>query len=199
MKFLRIFLANLKRKRMRTLLTIASFGVALFLFGLLATISASFSQGIDVAGADRLVVRNRISLIMPLPVSYKERLLQIPGVSAVTFASWFGGVYQDERNFFPQFAIETETWRDIYPEYIIPSDQWDTFLKDRQGCIVGKSLMERFKWKLGDRIPLRATIFAGTGSSIFAVSMKASGARTTPASSGSIMRISMKIKRGVKE
>ncbi|MBN1879181.1 FtsX-like permease family protein [bacterium] len=162
MKFLRLFFANLKRKRMRTILTVASFAVALFLFGLLVTISAAFSQGIDVAGADRLVVRNRISLIMPLPVSYKEQLLQIPGVNAVTYATWFGGVYQDERNFFPQFSIETETWRDMYPEYNVPDDHWESFLKDRQGCIAGRKLMERFGWKIGDRIPLRATIFGGT-------------------------------------
>lgn len=162
MKFLRMFLANLKRKRMRTILTVASFAVALFLFGLLVTISAAFSQGIEVAGADRLVVRNRISLIMPLPVSYRERLLQIPGVSAVTYATWFGGVYQDQRNFFPQFSIDTETWRAMFPEYTIPDDQWASFLKDRQGCIPGRKLMERFGWKIGDRIPLQATIFGGT-------------------------------------
>ena len=161
MKYFRLITANFKRKRMRIILTIGSFAVALFLFGLLSAIGDAFNQGIEVAGANRLIVRNRTSLIMPLPVSYKERLKQIPNVSAVTFASWFGGIYQDERNFFPQFAIDEETYRKMFPEFKIPQDQWDAFLKDRQGCIVGRKIADRFGWKIGDRIPLQGTIFRG--------------------------------------
>src|SRR5712691_3502863 len=102
MKFLPLFLANLKRKKVRTALTVGSFVVALFLFGLLAAIRAGFRQGIDVAGADRLVVINKVSLIQPLPIAFLVRVLATPGIRDVTFASWFGGVYQDERNFFAQ-------------------------------------------------------------------------------------------------
>ena len=131
-KYLPLFLANLRRKKVRTALTVGSFVVALFLFGLLAAIRAGFRQGIDVAGADRLVVINKVSLIQPLPIAYRDRLLRIPHIRDVTFASWFGGVYQDERNFFAQFAIEVESWRKMYPEFLIGEDEWRAFLADRQ-------------------------------------------------------------------
>ncbi len=162
MKFRHLILANLLRKKIRTSLTIGSFAVALFLFGLLAVVRGGFSQALDVAGADRLVVINRVSIIQPLPLSYKERLLNIPGVKEVTFDSWFGGVYQDERNFFPQFAIDDENQRAMFPEFVVPDDQWQAFVADREGCIVGEGLAGRFHWKVGDRIPIKGTIYTGT-------------------------------------
>lgn len=162
MKYLGLVLANLRRKKTRTVLTVGSFAVALFLFGMLAAIHFAFYQGIEVAGADRLVVINRVSLIQPLPISYRERLMQMAGVQAVTSANWFGGVYQDERNFFPQFAVDHETFRGIYPEFVIPDEQWAAFSSDREGCVVGAALAQRYGWKLGDRIPIRGTIFPGT-------------------------------------
>ena len=125
MKFFRLVWANLRRKKVRTTLTIGSFAVALFLFGLLAAIRVGFRGGADAAGADRLDVINRVSLILPLPLSYRDRMLQVPGVASVTYATWFGGVYQDERNFFPQFAVDKDTWFDVYPEYVVsPEEQW---------------------------------------------------------------------------
>lgn len=162
MKYFRLVWANLVRKKVRTTLTIGSFAVALFLFGLLAAIRLAFRFGADLAGANRLDVINRISLIMPLPFSYRDRLLQVRGVSGVTYATWFGGVYQDERNFFAQFAVDKETWLEVYPEYLTPPDQRAAFLRDRQGCLVGRSLAKRFGFKIGDRIPLRGTIWTGT-------------------------------------
>ncbi len=162
MRFLPLILRNLGRKKTRTLLTAGSIAVALFLFGLLVTIQTALSAGVSVAGANRLVVRNRISLIMPLPYAYQERIRQIPHVTEVAFANWFGGVYQDQRNFFPQFAIDPESWRAVYPEYRIPDDQWRAFLGDREGAVVGRATAERFGWKVGDRIPLEGTIFPGT-------------------------------------
>src|SRR5581483_4366786 len=141
MKYRHLLFANLSRKKIRTTLTIGSFMVAIFLFGLLAIVRGAFNAGLDVAGTDRLVVVNKVSIIQPLPQSYKERLKQISRVTAVTHANWFGGVYQDERNFFPQFAIDTETYRDIYPEFSIPDDQWAAFVADRNGCIVGEDLV----------------------------------------------------------
>jgi putative ABC transport system permease protein len=161
-KYRHLILANLFRKKIRTGLTAGSFAVALFLFGILAVVRGAFQQGIEVAGADRLVVVNRVSIIQPLPLAYRDRLARIPGVTQVTFANWFGGVYQDERNFFPQFAIDRETYRQMYPEFVVPDDQWQAFLADREGAIVGEALAERFKWKLGDRVPIRGTIFPGT-------------------------------------
>ena len=161
MKYLPLFFANLFRKKIRMALTVGSFAVALFLFGLLAIVRGAFHQGIDVAGADRLIILNKVSIIQPLPLSYRERVLRIPGVTGVTFANWFGGVYQDERNFFPQFAIDLATYRSIYTEFLIPEEQWKAFAADREGAIVGEALAERFGWKLGDRVPLRGTIFVG--------------------------------------
>ena len=162
MKYGHLILTNLFRKKTRTALTAGSFAVALFLFGILAVVRGAFQQGVDVAGADRLVVVNRVSIIQPLPLAYRDRLTRIPGVTQVTFANWFGGVYQDERNFFPQFAIDRETYRQMYPELVIPDDQWQAFLADKEGAVVGEALAKRFKWKIGDRIPIKGTIFAGT-------------------------------------
>ena len=162
MKYRHLILSNLSRKWVRTVLTAGSFAVALFLFGILAVVDGAFRQGVDVAGADRLVVVNRVSIIQPLPLSYRDRLARIAGVTHVTFANWFGGVYQDERNFFPQFAIDHTTYRQMFPEFIVPDDQWQAFVADREGVIVGEALTERFNWKVGDRVPIRGTIFPGT-------------------------------------
>jgi len=161
MKFLPLVIANLFRKKIRTALTIGSFTVALFLFGLLVIVRGAFSQGVDIAGADRLVIINKTSLIQPLPLSYRDRLLRIPGIKQVTFQNWFGGVYQDEKNFFPQFAVDINNQRAMYPEFVVPEDQWKTFVEDRQGAIVGQSLAQRFGWKVGDRIPIKGTIYTG--------------------------------------
>ncbi len=162
MKYLGLVLANLRRKKTRTVLTVGSFAVALFLFGMLAAIHFAFYQGVEVAGADRLVVINRVSIIQPLPLAYREKLLQLAGVQAVTSANWFGGVYQDERNFFPQFAVDHETYREMFAEFVIDDEQWAAFSLDREGCVVGAALARRYGWKLGDRIPIRGTIFPGT-------------------------------------
>jgi putative ABC transport system permease protein len=161
MKYSALILSNLFRKKIRTVLTIGSFAVALFLFGLLAVVRGAFNQGIAAAGVDRLMVMNKVSIIQPLPVSYNERLLRIPGVKAVSHSNWFGGVYQDERNFFPQYAIDDDAYRDVYPEYIVPDDQWQAYMHDREGAVVGEDLAKRFHWKVGDRIPIKGTIFQG--------------------------------------
>jgi len=161
MKFQGLMFANLFRKKTRLLLTLGSFAVALFLFGFLAAVREAFSQGIEVAGADRLVVINRTAIIQPLPIAYRDRILRIPGVKEVTHDNWFGGVYQDERNFFPQFAIDVENQRRVYPEFNIPDDQWQTFVKDRQGAIAGAATARKYGWKVGDRIPIRGVIYPG--------------------------------------
>jgi putative ABC transport system permease protein len=159
MKFMPLILANLFRKKLRTTLTIGSFAIAMFLFGLLAVMRGAFNQGVDIAGADRLVVINKVSLIQPLPISYRERILQLKGVKNVTFDNWFGGVYIEEKNFFPQFAIDVDDQRQVFPEMRVPEEQWKTFLGDRQGAIVGGATARRFGWKIGDKIPIRSTIY----------------------------------------
>src|SRR5271154_6008629 len=163
MKFLHLILANLSRKKLRTILTVGSFAVALFLFSFLAVVKGAFGRGADIAGADRLVIINRTSIIQPLPLSYRDKILRIPGVKAVTHNNWFGGVYQDEKNFFPQFAIDIENQRVVFPEMVVPDDQWKTFLNDRQGAIAGARTAKRFGWKVGDRIPIKTTLFGGPG------------------------------------
>jgi putative ABC transport system permease protein len=162
MKFRGLIFANLFRKKLRLLLTIGSFAVALFLFAFLAVVRGAFNRGADIAGADRLVVINRISIIQPLPLAYRDKILRIPGVQAVTHNNWFGGVYQDEKNFFPQFVIDIENQRKVIPELKVPDDQWAAFVKDRQGAIAGAKTAARFGWKVGDRIPIKNSLF-GTG------------------------------------
>jgi putative ABC transport system permease protein len=164
MRYLPLLFANLKRKKIRTFLTVGSFLVALFLFGVLAGIRAGFSQGIDVAGADRIVVIGRTGLMQPLPITYLERMERIPGVKDVAFSTWLGGTYQDPKNFFPQFAVDPELWRRMYPEFLVDEAQWKDFLADRQGVVVGRKLAERFGWKIGDHVPLKVPSYLGGGS-----------------------------------
>jgi putative ABC transport system permease protein len=159
MKFLPLLWSSLWRKKIRTIFTLLSVFVAFLLFGLLMTIRGAFSFGVDIAGLDRLVLIHKVSLIMPLPVSYKERLAATEGVSLVSHQSWFGGVYQDPSNFFAQMVVEPEPFMKIYPEFRIPPDQVKAWLADRQGAIVGVDLAKRFGWKIGDRIPITGTIW----------------------------------------
>jgi putative ABC transport system permease protein len=161
MKFLGLIRANLFRKKIRLLLTLGSFAVALFLFGVLAVVRVAFSGGVEIAGADRLVVINRTSIIQPLPLAYADKIRRIPGVKELTYANWFGGVYQDERNFFPQFAMDVDNWRKVFPEFNIPEEQWQNYVKDRQGAIAGAATAKRFGWKVGDRIPIKGTFLGG--------------------------------------
>ena len=162
MKFARIIWANLFRKKVRLLLTIGSFAVALFLFVFLAVVRDAFSRGADVAGADRLVIINRTSIINPIPLSYRDKILRIPGVKVITHNNWFGGIlHQEEKNFFPQFVIDPENQRQVFPELIVPDDQWSAFLKDRQGAIAGAQPADRFHWKIGDRIPIKTSLYGG--------------------------------------
>jgi putative ABC transport system permease protein len=161
MKFLPLLFANLLRRKVRTALTLGSFAVALFLFCLLVTIRAAFNSGVDAAGADRMLVINKVSLIQPLPIAYRERLQRVPGVKDLTYANWFGGVYQDEKNFFAQFAIDAETYRTVYSEFIVPPDQWQAFLADKQGAVIGKATADRYGFKVGDRVPLKGAGFPG--------------------------------------
>lgn len=161
MKYLPLIFANLFRKKIRLLLTIGSFAVALFLFAFLGVVRDAFSRGADVAGADRLVTINRTSIINTIPLSYRDEILRIPGVKCITHNNWFGGVYQEEKNFFPQFVIDPENQRQVFPEFKVPDDQWNAFLKDREGAIVGAQTMQRFGWKIGDRIPIKTTLYGG--------------------------------------
>ena len=161
MKFSRLILANLFRKKIRLLLTLGSFAVALFLFAFLAVVRGAFVGNAELASANRLVTINRTSIINLIPLSYKDKIMRIPGVKYVAHNNWFGGIYQDEKNFFPQFVIDPETQRQVFPELVVPDDQWANFLKDRQGAIAGAKTAKRFGWKIGDRIPIKTTLYGG--------------------------------------
>lgn len=163
MKYLPLLWSSLWRKKVRTVFTLLSIFVAFLLFGLLMTIRQAFSFGVEIAGLDRLVLIHKVSLIMPLPVSYLERLRATEGVALATHQSWFGGVYQDPANFFAQIAVERESFLQIYPEFRIPPDQIAAWAADRQGAIVGVDLARRFNWKIGDRIPIQGTIWQPKG------------------------------------
>jgi len=177
MKFSRLIFANLFRKKVRLLLTIGSFAVALFLFAFLSIVRGAFLGNAELASANRLVTINRTSIINLIPLSYRDKILRIPGVSYVTHNNWFGGVYQDEKNFFPQFVIDPETQRQVFPELVVPDDQWASFLKDRQGAVVGAKTAKRFGWKIGDRVPIKTTLYGG-GSWEFNIDAIYHGTRT---------------------
>jgi putative ABC transport system permease protein len=117
--------------------------------------------GVEGSSANRLITRNAISLIFTLPVSYQNKIKQIPGITGISYGNWFGGVYIDEKNFFPQFAIDSRTFFDLYPEFVIPPEQKAVFLRERNACIAGVKLCARYGWKIGDVIPIRGTIYPG--------------------------------------
>jgi putative ABC transport system permease protein len=159
MKFLPLIWKNVWRRRFRTTFTLLSIFVAFLLFGLLMTVRAAFSLGVDIAGLDRLILIHKVSLIMPLPYSYLGRLQQTPGVELATHQTWFNGIYQDPANFFANIAVEPAPFLKVYPEFRVPPDQVQAWLADRQGAIAGRDLADRFGWRVGDRIPLTGTIW----------------------------------------
>ncbi len=164
MLLLRLLLKNSFRHKLRTLLTLLGLVVAICAFGLLRTIVDAWYAGVEASASTRLVTRNAISLTFSLPLNYAERIRALDGVSGVSWANWFGGVYITERNFFAQFAVDPPTYLALYPEYVLPDDQQQAFLRDRQGTVVGRKLASKFGWKIGDQIPLRGTIYPGTWS-----------------------------------
>jgi putative ABC transport system permease protein len=159
MKFLHLIWCNLKRKKTRTSLTLLSIVIAFMLFGLLAAIQEALVGGVALAGADRLVVRDKVSIINLLPESYEARMDRIPGVDFSTHQTWFGGIYQDPKNFFMQNPVEPEKFLKIHPEIILPPDQMQAWLATRTGAIVGRRTAGRFGWKIGDKVPIRSTIW----------------------------------------
>ena len=164
MKFLSLVWSNLKRRKLRTALTILSVFVAFVLYGLLCTIKEAFTGQIALAGVDRLIVRHKVSLIMLLPEAYKARIERIPGVASSVHLTWFNGIYQGEsKNFFGSFPTEPGQLLEIYPEIVLPEEQKQAWLRTRNGAIAGRALANRFKWKIGDRIPLVSPIWPRKG------------------------------------
>ncbi|MGN2392477.1 ABC transporter permease [Pelomicrobium sp. G1] len=158
---LKLILRNALRHKLRTTLTALGIVVAIVAFGLLQTIVDAWYAGAAGASATRLVTRNAISLVFPLPLSYQAKIRSVPGVTGVSHANWFGGVYVSEKNFFPQFAVEAESYFRLYPEYRVPQDQFREFLRDRRGAIVGRKTAQTFGFRIGDVVPLKGTIYPG--------------------------------------
>jgi putative ABC transport system permease protein len=148
------------RKKVRTSLTFLSILIAFLLFGLLCAMKQALVGNVQVAGQNRLIVRHKVSIIQLLPEAYKARMERIPGVDLVTHQTWFGGIYQDPKNFFMQNPVIPTEFMEMHPEFILPPEQMKAWLATRTGAIVGKSTAERFKWKIGDKIPIQSTIWA---------------------------------------
>jgi putative ABC transport system permease protein len=159
---LRLILRNALRHRLRTILTIVGIVVAITAFGLLRTIIDAWYAGANASSSARLVTRSSVSLAFSMPLTYAQKIRRTPGVTAVSWANWFGGVYITERNFFPQFAVDPPTYFAIYPEFVLSPEEQKAFFSDRQGAVVGRKLANQYGWKVGDQIPLRGTIFPGT-------------------------------------
>ena len=162
MFLLRLLLKNAFRHRLRTLLTLVGLVVAISAFGLLRTIVDAWYAGVDATSSTRLITRSSISLTFPLPLNYAERIKSVEGVSGISWANWFGGVYVTERNFFAQFAVDPVSYLALYPEFKLDEADKQAFLRDRRGAVVGRKLAAKFGWKVGDSIALRGTIYPGT-------------------------------------
>jgi putative ABC transport system permease protein len=162
MKFAPLVWANLTRHLRRTVLTTLSVALALFLFASLRSVVTTLAATAEVGSESRMIVQSAKAIVFFLPRSYRERLLAVPGVRAVTWADWFGGVYQDPKNFFAQFAVDPESYLDMYASDVeLPSDQRAAFIRERTACVVGQHLMDKFGWHLGQQVTLQGTIFAG--------------------------------------
>src|SRR5258705_9989929 len=161
MRFLPLVLANLKRHKLRTILTMCSVALALFLFASLRTVVTTLNAGSEISSASRMIVQNSTAFVIPLPQSYATRLASVPHVQAVTWANWFGGKYGDGKKFFATFAVEPQSYMKMYPEIQIAEDQKQAFLKEKSAAVIGEGLVRAVGWEVGDHVTLQGTLFHG--------------------------------------
>ncbi|MBI5216237.1 MAG: FtsX-like permease family protein [Ignavibacteriae bacterium] len=164
MKVLKLVFKNAMRHKLRTMLTILGIAIAVMSFGFMRTIVSAWNAGVTASAANRMIVRHSVSFIFPLPISYKEQILKVPGITQVTWANWFQGIYKDAadwKNFFPRMAVDPETWFDLYPEFIITKDELEAFKKERNACIVGQKVAKEHGFKVGDIIDIEGDIYPG--------------------------------------
>jgi putative ABC transport system permease protein len=161
MLILKVLFRNAFRNKLRTGLTLLGITIAILAFGLLRTLIGAWYAGVEASSATRLVTRNSVSIIFPLPHFYKDKIQQVNGVKTVSYGTWFGGVYGEEKNFFANFAVEPRSFLQLYPEFMLSPDEKEAFLKDQKGCVIGKKLAARFRWQRGDIVTLKGTIFLG--------------------------------------
>lgn len=161
MQMLKLLIKNSFRHKLRTSLTVLGIAIAVLAFGLLRTVVSAWYAGVEASSATRLITRNSISIIFFLPLSYKEKIRQIPGVKNISYSYWFGGIYISEKNFIPNFAVDAKTVFELWPEFVLAEKQKNDFMRDRKGCVAGKKIAEKYGWKIGDTITLKGTIFPG--------------------------------------
>lgn len=159
--FFRLIFRNAWQHRLRSGLTVLGMVVAILAFGLLGTVVDAWYAGAEGAAANRLITRSSISLVFPLPLTYKDKIRAVDGVRDLSWANWFGGIYKEPKNFFAQFAVDGESYFRLYPEFVVPEAQMRDFLRDRKGCIVGRKLADTYGFKVGDTLTLKGTIYAG--------------------------------------
>ena len=161
MFFLRLVFRNAFRAKLRAGLTVLGLVIALVAFGVLQTMVRAWYLGADAASASRLITRNSISLVFPLPIYYRDKIRSIAGVRGVAISNWFGGVWRDERSFFAQFAVDGDNFFRMYPEFVFDPQEYRDFLRDRSGAAIGRQLADLYGFRVGDRIPIRGTIYPG--------------------------------------
>lgn len=161
MKVLKLMLKNALRHKLRTLLTILGISIAVVAFGFLRTVVTAWYAGVEASSPNRLITRNAVSFIFPLPLAYRDQIARIPGVRTVTYMNWFQGVYIDKNQFFPRMAADIETALEAYPEFIIPPDQLEALKKERNACVVGADLAKQYNFTIGDIIPIDGDIYPG--------------------------------------
>ncbi len=161
MKILKIMFKNSMRHKLRTSLTILGISVAVIAFIVMRSIVSAWDVGVEAAAADRVIVRNSVSFIFPIPYAYKDKLEKIDGVKRVTWANWFGGVYKEKQNFFGRLAVDHNTFLDVYPEFLITPDEKKMFMEDIQSCIIGEATATQYNIKKGDIVTLEGDIYPG--------------------------------------
>jgi putative ABC transport system permease protein len=160
-ELVKLLFRNLLRHKLRSLLTIFGVGVAVMAFALLRTVVNAWYAGVEASAANRLITRHAVSFVFPLPLAYRDRIAQLPGVDKVTYAVWFSGVYIDKNQFFARLAVDSETFFAVYPEYVIEKDQFEAFQRERNACIIGIDLARRYHLKLGDVMNLDGDVYPG--------------------------------------
>lgn len=161
MIILKLLAGGAMRRKLRTSLTVAGMTVAILSFGMLRTFVNAWYTGVEGASTNRLITRSSISIGFSLPLYYKEKIRQVPGVTLVSYGNWFGGIYINEKNFFANFAVDSDTYLDVVPEIVLTPAEAAAFKKDKKAAVAGKKLAERYGWKAGDTITLKGTIFPG--------------------------------------
>jgi len=161
MELLKLILRNVFRHRLRSVLTVLGVAIAMLAFGILRTLVGAWYIGVESSSANRLVTRNKISLVYSLPLAYRNKILQVGGVTGIGHGVWYAGIYKDKKNFFAQLAISGLDYLDLYPEFVFPEAQRQAFARERKAAIAGRKVAERFGWKIGDVVPLQGTIYPG--------------------------------------